>query len=68
MLGFGLLFLGLMLLKGSVESLKESQMAVGIFTMFSHNLLLAVGAGVDLPPLSLLRHGMGACRRTRPHL
>ncbi|NLO04905.1 MAG: Na/Pi cotransporter family protein [candidate division WS1 bacterium] len=46
MLGFGLLFLGLMLLKGSVESLKESQMAVGIFTMFSHNLLLAVGAGV----------------------
>lgn len=44
-LGFGLLFLGLLLLKDSVESLKNSEMAVRLFTDFSHNLLLAVLAG-----------------------
>ncbi|MGI5818595.1 MAG: Na/Pi cotransporter family protein [Armatimonadota bacterium] len=45
-LGFGLLFLGLLLLRGSVESLKDSEMAVRLFTDFSHNLLLAVLAGM----------------------
>jgi len=45
-LGFGLLFLGLMLLKGSVETLKESEFAVQVFTNFSHNLILAVLAGM----------------------
>ncbi|MEA3400386.1 MAG: Na/Pi cotransporter family protein [Armatimonadota bacterium] len=44
-LGFGLLFLGLMLLKDSVESLKQSELAVSLFTDFSHNLVLAVVAG-----------------------
>ncbi len=44
-LGFGLLFLGLLLLKESVESLKESELAVQLFTSFSHNLILAVVAG-----------------------
>jgi len=45
-LGFGILFLGLLLLKDSVESLKTSQMAVQIFQNFSHNLFLAVLAGM----------------------
>ncbi len=44
-LGFGLLFLGLLLLKDSVATLKESEMAVEVFTNFSGNLLLAVVAG-----------------------
>ncbi len=44
-LGFGILFLGLMLLKGSVESLKESDWAVQMFRDFSGNLVLAVIVG-----------------------
>ncbi len=44
-LGFGILFLGLLLLKDSVESLKGSEFAVRLFSDFSHNLLLAVVAG-----------------------
>ncbi|MGD9498207.1 MAG: Na/Pi cotransporter family protein, partial [Armatimonadota bacterium] len=44
-LGFGLLFLGLLLLKESVETLKNSDMAVRMFQQFSHNLVLAVLAG-----------------------
>ena len=45
-LGFGILFLGLLLLKESVESLKDSQMAVQAFQHFSGNLVLAVLAGM----------------------
>jgi phosphate:Na+ symporter len=44
-LGFGLLFLGLLLLKDSVASLKDSELAVEVFTNFSGSLLLAVVAG-----------------------
>lgn len=44
-LGFGLLFLGLMLLKDSVETLKNSEMMVQVFQDFSKNLVLAVLAG-----------------------
>jgi len=44
-LGFGILFLGLMLLKDSVETLKESAFAVQLFTDFSGNLIMAVVAG-----------------------
>ncbi len=45
-LGFGILFLGLMLLKDSVTTLRSSETMVSIFQHFSHNLLLAVLAGV----------------------
>jgi len=44
-LGFGILFLGLMLLKDSVSTLKDNDLAVRLFTDFSHNLILAVIAG-----------------------
>ncbi len=44
-LGFGILFLGLALLKDSVVTLKGSEMMVQIFQQFSHNLVLAVIAG-----------------------
>jgi len=44
-LGFGLLFLGLFLLKDSVTTLKDSPVMVRIFQDFSHNLVLAVLAG-----------------------
>lgn len=44
-LGFGLLFLGLLLLKDSVETLKNSEFAVHLFQNFSSNLVLAVVAG-----------------------
>ncbi len=44
-LGFGILFLGLMLLKDSVVTLKESDLAVQAFRDFSGNLVMAVLAG-----------------------
>ena len=44
-LGFGLLFLGLLLLKDSVTTLKDSPVMVRVFQDFSHNLVLAVLAG-----------------------
>lgn len=44
-LGFGILFLGLMVLKDSVVSLKESELAVQAFQRFSGNLVMGVVAG-----------------------
>lgn len=44
-LGFGILFLGLLLLKDSVTTLKDSPVMVQVFQDFSHNLVLAVLAG-----------------------
>lgn len=45
-LGFGMLFLGLMLLRESVHGLRESAAAVQLLTTLSHNLLLSVLAGM----------------------
>lgn len=45
-LGFGMLFLGLMLLRESVHVLRESEAAVHLLTSLSHNLPLAVIAGM----------------------
>ncbi len=45
-LGFGLLFLGLMLLTDSVDTLRESEIAVRVLSDFSHNLALALVAGI----------------------
>jgi phosphate:Na+ symporter len=44
-LGFGILFLGLLLLKDSVATLKNSPVMVEIFQNFSHNIVMAVVAG-----------------------
>ncbi len=44
-LGFGILFLGLMLLKDSVETLKHSELATQLFTDFSHSLIMAIVVG-----------------------
>lgn len=45
LLGFGLLFLGLMTLKGSVGTIQESDFAVNMFQQFSGNIILAVIVG-----------------------
>ncbi len=45
-LGFGILFLGLMLLKESVVTLKESELAVTAFQHFSGNMVMAILAGM----------------------
>ena len=44
-LGFGILFLGLLLLKDSVATLKNSPAMVELFQNFSHNIVMAVVVG-----------------------
>lgn len=48
LIGFGLLFLGLKIMKGGFAPLKHSAMFKEAFVTFSHNPLLAVAAGAIL--------------------
>lgn len=45
-LGFGIMFLGLILLKDAMVTLKDSDFAVEMFSRFGNNLMLAVVAGM----------------------